>query len=76
MELEKFDTLENRLGHLLDGMDALKTEKHKWEGSLGLKDLEIKGLQKKIKKMSAEREAVKKKVDLLLKRLEGLTSDA
>ncbi len=76
MALEKFDTLENRLGRLLDGMDALKTEKHKWKGSLGLKDLEIKGLQKKIKKMSVEKEAVRKKVDLLLKRLEGLSPDA
>jgi FtsZ-binding cell division protein ZapB len=76
MALEKLDTLENSLGRLLDGIDVLKTEKHEWKGAIGLKDLEIKGLKKKMKQMSVEKEAVRKKVDLLLKRLEGLTSDA
>ncbi len=76
MALEKFDTLENSLGRLLDGVDVLKNEKHEWKGAIGLKDLEIKGLKKKIKQMSLEKEAVRKKVDLLLKRLEGLTPSA
>ena len=73
MELEKFDTLESSLGRLLDGIDTLKAEKHEWKGSLGLKDLEIKGLKKRLKQMGVEKEAVRKKVDLLLRRLEGLT---
>ena len=76
MALEKLDTLENSLGRLLNGIDVLKVEKHEWKGSLGLKDLEIKGLKKKIKKMSVEKEAVRKKIDLLLNRLEGLAPDA
>jgi FtsZ-binding cell division protein ZapB len=73
MGLEKIDTLESSLGRLLDGIDVLKAEKHEWKGAIGLRELEIKGLKKKIKQMGTEKEAVRKKVDLLLKRLEGLT---
>ncbi len=76
MALEKLDTLENSLGRLLNGIDVLKVEKHEWKGAIGLRDLEIKGLKKKIKQMGVEKEAVRKKVGLLLKRLEGLTPDA
>ncbi len=76
MALENFDALENGLERLLGGLDTLKAEKHKLSDALGLKDLEIKGLKQKIKRMSAEKGTIRKKVDLLLTKLEGLIQGA
>ncbi len=76
MALEKFDALEGGLERLLAGLDTLKAEKHELADAVGLKDLEIQGLKQKIKKMSVEKGAVRKKVDLLLTRLEGLIQGA
>lgn len=76
MALENFDALESGLERLLGGLDTLKAENHELADALGLKDLEIKGLKQKLKKLSVEKGTVRKKVDLLLTRLEGLIQGA
>ncbi len=76
MALDRFNRLEEGLTRLLSAYETLAAEKEGTSEALAAKDLEIAELRSKLKKLEAERDEVREKVDLLLEKLEGLIQGA
>jgi septal ring factor EnvC (AmiA/AmiB activator) len=72
MALERFEKLEKGLKRLLASIEPLETENTELKNALGLKDLEIKRLKQRLKKLEGEKGVVRQRVDQLLKKLDGL----
>lgn len=76
MALEKFDRLEEGLGRLLFSFETLQTEIFELRDALGAKGLEVEALKEKVARLEEEKLHVRKKVDTLLSRLDGLIQSA
>lgn len=76
MTLDKFERLEEGLTRLLAAYETLSSEKEGFKEVLASKDLEIDELKTKLKKLEAERDEVRDKVDGLLEKLETLIQGA
>ncbi len=76
MALEKFDRLEEGLGRLLFSFETLQTENLELRDALGAKGLEVEALKEKVARLEEEKLVVRKKVDTLLSRLDGLIQSA
>ena len=68
--------LEESLKRLLASVESLKAENSEIKDALGLKDLEIKGLKDRLRKLDREKGVVKERVDQLLKKLDVLVQGA
>lgn len=73
MTFEKFSTLEQRLNRLLASLEELKAENGELRDALGRRDLEVKSLRERLRRLDEEKVLVKEKVDTLLVKLDGLT---
>ncbi|HEY4708439.1 MAG TPA: cell division protein ZapB [Thermodesulfobacteriota bacterium] len=76
MALDNFDRLEEGLTRLLAAYETLASEKDGSSEALAAKDREIAELKTKLKKLEAERDGIREKVDVLLEKLEGLIQGA
>ena len=76
MEMERFDKLEEGLGRLLMTFESLQSENLELKDSLEAKDLEALALKEIIARLEDEKLKVKKKVDTLLAKLDGLIQSA
>jgi len=76
MDMERFDRLEEGLGHLLMSFESLQTENLELKDSLEAKELETLALKENIARLEDEKLRVKKKVDTLLAKLDGLIQSA
>lgn len=72
MDMERFDKLEEGLGRLLLTFESLQSENLVLKDSLEAKDLEALALKESIARLEDEKFRVKKKVDTLLAKLDGL----
>jgi len=76
MDMERFDRLEEGLGRLLMTFESLQSENLELKDSLEAKDLEALALKENIARLEDEKLRVKKKVDTLLAKLDGLIQSA
>lgn len=76
MVIAKFEQFEQGLNRLLKEHESLKAESAGLRESLDEKELEILELKDKVKKLDAEREEVKERVEILLTRLDTLIQNA
>ncbi|MFQ5736298.1 MAG: cell division protein ZapB [Thermodesulfobacteriota bacterium] len=76
MALEKFDRLEEGLGRLLFSFENLQSENLELRDALEAKELETRALKEKMARLEEEKLRVRKKVDTLLSKLDGLTQSA
>lgn len=76
MVIAKFEQFEQGLNRLLKEHESLKAESTGLRESLDEKELEILELKDKVKKLDAEREEVKERVEILLARLDTLIQNA
>jgi len=76
MDMERFDRLEEGLGRLLMTFESLRTENLELKDSLEAKELETLVLKENIARLEDEKLRVKKKVDTLLAKLDGLIQSA
>ena len=76
MDMERFDRLEEGLGRLLMTFESLQSENLELKDSLEAKDLEALALKEIIARLEDEKLKVKKKVDTLLAKLDGLIQSA
>ena len=76
MDMERFDKLEEGLGRLLMTFESLQSENLELKDSLEAKDLEALALKEIIARLEDEKLKVKKKVDTLLAKLDGLIQSA
>jgi len=74
--MERFDRLEEGLGRLLMTFESLQSENLELKDSLEAKDLEALALKENIARLEDEKLRVKKKVDTLLAKLDGLIQSA
>ncbi|OGQ54915.1 MAG: hypothetical protein A3J24_09025 [Deltaproteobacteria bacterium RIFCSPLOWO2_02_FULL_53_8] len=70
--LDRFDSLEERIIKLLDVNVNISSDNKAMRDALAAREREVAGLIEKIKKLEIEREAVRVKVDTLLKKLDSL----
>lgn len=70
--LGRFDRLEERIIRLLEANSSISAENKTMRELLAARDREVARLMEKIEKLGKEKEAVKEKVDTLLKRLDSL----
>ncbi|MDH4227589.1 MAG: cell division protein ZapB [Deltaproteobacteria bacterium] len=70
--MQKFDALEEKIGHLLKLCASLEADKAALREVLGRKDTERAELRDRVKKYEKEKGAVREKVEGLLSRLDGL----
>ena len=66
--------LEESIRELVRRYEAAVTENQRLREGLTLRELEIKGLRKKIEKLNSERDLVRERVDALISHVEGLVS--
>lgn len=76
MGMDKFDRLEEGLGRLLYSFETLRSETLELRDALEAKDLEIASLKENASRLEDERIQVRKKVDSLLAKLDGLMENA
>ncbi len=76
MGLTRFEELEEKVNQLLKDCETLERENTKLRDHVGGKDSEIKGLKKKLDRMSREKGEVRQRVDSLINRLNALIQKA
>ncbi len=76
MSMDDFDRLEEGLGRLLLGFETMQTDNLELRDAVEAKDIEVQALRKKVAKLEEERDLIKKKVDTLLTKLDGLIQGA
>jgi len=76
MDIEGFDKLEEGLGRLLMTFESLQSENLALKDTIETKDLEAMALKENIARLEDEKLRVKKKVDTLLAKLDGLIQSA
>ncbi|MEE9614476.1 MAG: cell division protein ZapB [Thermodesulfobacteriota bacterium] len=70
--MSEFEKLEERVNRLLKDYEDLREASTGAKKLVRLKDLEIEGLEKKLKQLDQERGKVRGRVDALLARLDNL----
>lgn len=76
MDMERFDKLEEGLGRLLMSFESLQSENLALKDTLETRELEAMTLKDNIARLEEEKLIVKKKVDTLLAKLDGLIQSA
>ena len=71
-EIDSFGVLEEKISQLVEDYSSLKTGKTALAEKLAQKETELKGLKEEVDFLTAEREAVKKKVENLLSRIDRI----
>lgn len=72
MELEAFNKLEENVKKLLETRKPLEAENKELKRMLDLREVEVRGLRKRLKKFEDEKGLLKDRVDGLLQRLDGI----
>jgi hypothetical protein len=71
---EMLKRLEDSIRDLVRRYEAASEENRKLREGLNIRELEIKGLKKKLEQLNNERALVREKVDALISHVEGLVS--
>ncbi len=71
---EMLKRLEDSIRELVRRYEAASEENRKLREGLNIRELEIKGLKKKLEQLNNERALVREKVDALISHVEGLVS--
>ncbi len=66
--------LEKSIKELVSRYEAASEENQRLKEGLNMRELEIKGLKKKIERLNNERALVRERVDALISHVEGLVS--
>ncbi len=66
--------LEESIKELVSRYEVASSENRELRDGLNMRELEIKGLRKKLEKLNNERALVKEKVDALINHIEGFVS--
>lgn len=64
--------LEDGINRMIDRLDLLEAENKGLQDAVGLKELEIRKLKKKLQRLDGEKVLARDKVETLLRRLNGL----
>lgn len=72
MELTKFTELEEKVKNILQDYALLKRQNRELEERLKNKDIELEGARARLDELSAERDAIRTKVDSLLDLLQNV----
>jgi chromosome segregation ATPase len=72
MELEKFEKLEEKVRSLIEDHSELKKRNQDLDALLKRKDTELEGANSEIRRLHAERDAIRTKVDTLLDQLKDV----
>jgi len=76
MELDRFETLEQKVGRLIEGYIQLKLEHRKLAEELKSKESELSGLKERLNKLDSEKGRIKQKVEGILEKIDGLIQSA
>ncbi len=76
MSLTRFEELENKVNNLLKDCETLTYDNKKLRDHVEGKDSEIRGLKKKLARLSREKGEVGERVESLITRLNGLIQKA
>ncbi|MFQ5441606.1 MAG: hypothetical protein ACE5EB_02650 [Thermodesulfobacteriota bacterium] len=68
--------LEDGINRMIERHDLLEAENKGLQDALGLKELEIRELKKKLQRLDGEKGLARDKVESLLRRLNGLITGA
>jgi len=68
--------LEEGIKELVSRYENASVENRELRDGLNIRELEIKGLKKKLEKLDSERALVRERVDALISHVEGLVSGA
>ena len=72
MEFVKFNALEEKIRSLIQEQAILKKRNQELEGLLNQKEIELQEINKKIRGLDEERDAIRTKVDSLLDLLQDI----
>jgi hypothetical protein len=72
VEFVKFNALEEKIKGLIEAQALLKKKNQELEGLLKQKEMELQEVNKKIKGLDEERDAIRTKVDSLLDLLQDI----
>jgi len=68
--------LEDGINRMIDRIDLLEAENKGLRDAVGVKELEIRELKKKLQRLDGEKVMARDKVETLLRRLNGLLTGA
>ncbi len=68
------ERLEKSIKELVNRYETVDSLNHELREGLKMRDLEIKGLKKKLEKLNIERDQIRERVDALISHVEGLVS--
>ncbi len=72
MELEKFEKLEEKVRSLIEDHSELKKRNQDLDALLKRKDTELEGANSEIRRLHAERDSIRTRVDTLLDQLKDV----
>jgi uncharacterized coiled-coil DUF342 family protein len=74
MEIDKFNTLEDKINALIEQFVSLKKEKDEVEERLRQKEIDQQEILDRLEKLHKERDVVRSKLDGLIVKLDGISS--
>jgi len=69
------ERLEKSIKELVGRYETTRAENRELIEGLNLRELEVKGLKKKLEKLESERDLVRERIDALISHVEGLVSE-